>query len=190
MAVQRGEGLAIELQAAAFKVAARLLRVEPQLLAAELQQLALGAQRGQAQRRLRTTADGQGEVRRRQLDQAVERGEQFRVLDQVQIVEHQQQRLLALRQVDQQALHDGLDRHPHGVAQIAQGILAQAGQRAAEGVYELLEEAHRLVVAGAERQPGDGGAGMAAFAGEHRQGSGLAKARRGGKQHETGMRMG
>ncbi|MCY1292185.1 hypothetical protein D9M70_414000 [compost metagenome] len=190
MAVQGRQYGIIQLQAGLGQVVAGFFGGQAQFVEADLQQPALGAQGGQAERRQRAAADRQAEAGRGQAHQAAEGGVEFRVLDQVQVVQHQQERAAVPGEVHQQAFQHGVDRHLHGVLQVAPGVVAQSGHRVVQGLDQLLEEARRVVVLGLQGKPGDGAAGGAALLGQGRQGGGLAEPGGCREQQETGMGMG
>ncbi|MNF70409.1 hypothetical protein D3C84_523180 [compost metagenome] len=190
MAVQRRQYGIIQLQAGAGHVVTGFFGGEAQFVEADLQQPALGPQGGQAERRQRTAADRQAEAGRGQAHQAPESGVELRVLDQVQVVQHQQERTVVPGEVHQQTFQHGIDRHLHGVMQVAPGVVAQSGHGIVQGLDQLLEEARRVVVLGLQGKPGNSTAGGAALFGQGRQGRGLAKSGGSREQQETGMGMG
>ena len=181
LAVQRRKRHRVQLQATALQVIAGFRLAQAQLLLADLHQQVLGAQGGQVKRRLRAGADGQGKALGGEFDQAVEGTKQLGILNQMQVIKHQQQRSVQLRQVHQQAFHDRGNRHPHGVLQIGQGFTAKTRQQARQRFDQLQQKTRRFIVAWAKRQPGHGLTALRPRLGQRNQGAGFAKACRSGQ---------
>ena len=128
---------------------------------------------------MRAATDGQGKRFGGKFDQTVECTEQLCILNQVQIIKHQQQRAFQLRQVNQQAFHHRRNRHPHSVLQVSQRFCAKTRQQAGKRFDQLQQKTRRVIVARAERQPGHRLTTLLAGMGQCNQRTGFAKTGRG-----------
>ena len=189
MVIQLSEGLLAERQAATLQIMPGLGRRQPQLILTDFQQLALGPQGRKTHRWQVATADRQGEGSRRQLHQAGQGTQYLAVLYQVQIIQHQKQRLLQIGQVEQQAIDNRRHRHLNHVLQIAQSLLAKTRHGQGETVDQVGKEARRVIILSREKQPGRVVATLLALFGQRGQRRGLAKAGRGAQQQQTGIGM-
>ncbi|MDT4830187.1 hypothetical protein FQZ97_636410 [compost metagenome] len=187
--VQGIQRLVVQHQAVADQVVAGFLPAQAQFVGADFQQQVLGPPGGELERRPATTADRQGEPLRGQFDQPVEHAQQLAVLHQVEVVEHQQQRVGVATEVGQQAFHHRGHRHLQAVPEKPQGLHADAGQRFVQGLDQVRQEARGVVVLGAQRQPCDAAAATSTLFGQGRQCAGLAESGRRREQQQPGMGM-
>ncbi len=154
LAIERLQAGLVQIETAALEVFAGFLEAEAQLLEADFQQQPLGPPGSQAQRRLRTRAQGQDQPGRRVLHQAVEAGEDVRVANQVQVVEHQQQRPRIAIEIAEQAFDHRHHRDPHGVLQVGLGVVAKLRHGFAQRLDQLPAETGGVVVFFGKREPG------------------------------------
>ena len=130
-----------------------LVRREPQVGSADLDQLAACPQPGQRQRRVSTAGDHQVQPRRQVVEQERHRVLDLAGVDQVVVVEHQHDVAAGRAEVVEQRREHHLDRWRLRRGQQLQLVRADPGRHRPQRGDHVAPEGHRVVVAGVERQP-------------------------------------
>jgi hypothetical protein len=132
------------------------LRREAQIARPQLHELAAGAQPGQRQRWV--AAAGQHHVQRgRQVvEQELHRPVHLGRLDEVVVVDHQHHVVGGRGELVHQRGDDARERRARRAGHERADPLGEARAHAIEGGDDVAPVAHRVVVAGVERQPGHG----------------------------------
>ena len=156
---------------------------ERQLRGPQLRELPVGPPAAEGQRRIRPGSQGQLAARGEPLGQVADGDVTAPLGHQVQVIQHQDERLAARGAgVDQRRQHHLLQRRHAGVEAVADRRI-QAHDRT-EGGQHAGDEGHRVVVDGLQRDPGKGP--LVALA-PQRQQRRLAIAGRRRHQHDRGM---
>ncbi len=141
----------------------------------------LDPQIGDAQFRQAAAAHQQGHPGRHIAQEKTQRGYHLTVIQQLELIEHQQQRRMLGRQFGEQMGQQGFETLAALLGQ-QQAQRAAVFQLAVERVQQVAAELARLVIAGMQLQPGDlAGKGLGPLAGQ----GGFAEAARRLQQHQA-----
>ena len=142
----------VELHAV-IEQASRLLRGEPQILGAELEQLRPRTQPSQRERRIIAAGHGDLHRIRQVIDDELHRAMDIAVLDLVVVVEHEHELVLQLGQGVYEHRHGQLGHVGAGGAQRRVYPAPEVGLDDPQRGQDSAPEAHRVVVAIFEREP-------------------------------------